>query len=138
MRSDKEFKERYGDDPDEIVAKHITTSSDEEKYLVKAEVREVKVQSRGPNESYHHVALVVDMFHGLFNDKFNPERDIKPEDLTVLVEVRDNRFRRECQAAVENSNGFFVRLDPDPVEDDLTRMVPKVVVVDDTEEEGDE
>jgi hypothetical protein len=135
VKSDKEYRERHGDDPDEIVAKHITTSSDEEKYLVKAEVREVKSKKATPGESHHHLLIAADTFHGIYGDMFNPELDLSAEDITILIEVPARKFQRECQAAVENSNGFFVKLQGGEVEDEVTQFVPEVVVIDEEDED---
>jgi|AntRauTorckE6833_2_1112554.scaffolds.fasta_scaffold00367_10 hypothetical protein len=136
MKSDEEYKERYGDDPEEIVAKHITQSSDEEKYLVRTTASEVSAFQKARGESYHKLLISAEFFHGLYNSKFNIE-DIDPEDVTITIEIPADKFQRECKAAVENSNGIFVSTDESEVENELIQYVPKVVVVDDTEDEDE-
>lgn len=124
MKSDEEFREEYGEDPDGIVTEFISIGADEGKVLIKLPVESTMV-GKSNNDRMSQLMIAAYIYAGLFKEV---PGEVDEENVDVYLEVDKEILQDEWQVAIDESLGGFYKFEdrePTDQEKHLGRVVIK-------------
>lgn len=138
MKDIDEYRARYNEDPDGLVAKSVgLAGEDKEEMLIGVPLMHCMVNDPGPEVRVAEITSILGLYKGLFGPNFKPERDLK--DVIVYVSVDKKHLSKEWQATLENCDGGFYKLTGEPSpQDDITKFIPEIVPIIREEPEDEE
>lgn len=130
MRTVDEYRARYGQDPDGVVAKVIAIEGEsDDECVIKVPVIGGGVTKTGQEIRVEEARILAAIYKGLFKSDVQLQNAIQEVDVYIRVKVKD--LSPEWQATVENSAGGWYKLQGGEVsDDDMTRVIPEIVPID--------
>lgn len=151
MKDEEEFEDKYGDEPDGAIGNFIKFGADEDKYMFMIEPTDTMIEQTEDEESYDGLAVIAKIFKDVLKRSARKtyKKKIDASKIRICIELPKDVFAEEWKTACEESpiGGAFFKVSDEDVENNLTRIIPEVLVdgesvrdmeKDNGEEEGDE